>query len=94
MPSSFLKLNLNDFARGLGNAVIGAALFAFLKVFQDVVGTPDFNLLAVDWGTTFFHAANVAFTAGYYTFASYIGTKLVTDESGTIHLGALKIEQK
>lgn len=82
MTSDLWKLNLQDFVRGAGNAVVGAFLFAGLQVMQGVFGAPDFNVLAVDWGATLLLAFNSGVTAAYTVFLSYVAAKFTQNKDG------------
>ena len=72
MPSGFLKLNLNDLAKGTIVAV-GAALFTYLA---GALNAPGFDWASLDWQ----YVLKIAVTS----FIGYVGKNLLSDESGKV----------
>jgi len=72
MKSAFLKLNSNDFVRGIIVAVLGAVL----AVFQQMLTEHGVDFASYDWGMIF----NVAITAGL----AYVSKNWLSDEEGKV----------
>ena len=70
--SSFLKLNSNDFVKGLVVSVLAAVFTSLAATFN----TPGFDFGALDLGELF--------KAAFIGFSSYMSKNLLTDSNGKV----------
>lgn len=76
MNSGFLKLNLNDLAKGITVSIL-AAVFTLLAT---ALNAPGFSFVTFDWG----EVLKIALMTGF----SYLGKNLISTSDGKV-LGSI-----
>ena len=80
MQSNFLRLNVNDFIRGVVTAIFAAVITVLYQVTQSA----GFDVFTANWGMILSEMINVSITV----FIAYLSKNLLSDSDGKV-LGSI-----